>query len=53
MNARKTVVLAGVSLLIYCLIVYPAQLANGVQTAFGWFTTGVESAITFAQNVFG
>ena len=53
MKAKKTVVLAGVAVLIYCLIVYPAQLAIGVQTVFGWLTTGAESAITFVQNVFG
>jgi hypothetical protein len=52
MNAKKITVLAGVAVLIYSLVVYPVQLANGVQTAFGWLTTGVESAITFVQTVF-
>jgi hypothetical protein len=53
MNAKKIIALAGVAVLIYCLIVYPVQLATGVQTAFGWLTTGAESAITFARSVFG
>lgn len=52
MNAKKLTVLAGVAVLIYSLIVYPVQLANGVQTAIGWLATGVESAITFMQTVF-
>lgn len=52
MSAKKITVLAGAAVLIYSLIVYPVQLANGVQTAFGWITTGVESAVTFARTVF-
>lgn len=52
MNAKKITVLAGTAVLIYSLIIYPVQLANGVQTAFGWLTTGVESAITFVRTVF-
>ena len=52
MNAKKITILAAVAVLIYSLIVYPVQLASGVQTAFGWLTTGVESAITFVQTVF-
>lgn len=51
MNAKKIIVLAGVAVLAYCLIVYPVQLANRAQTAFGWFTTGADSAITFVQGV--
>jgi hypothetical protein len=34
-NAKKIFVLAGVAVLVYSLIVYPVQLGNGVQTAFG------------------
>lgn len=52
MSTKKIILLAGAAVLIYSLIVYPVQLANGVQTAFGWLTTGVESAITFARTVF-
>jgi hypothetical protein len=52
MNAKKITILVGVAVLIYSLIVYPAQLANGVQTAIGWLETGVESAITFMHTVF-
>jgi hypothetical protein len=51
-STKKIILLAGAAVLIYSLIVYPVQLANGVQTAFGWLTTGVESAITFARTVF-
>lgn len=52
MNANKIIGLAGAAVLVYSLIVYPVQLANGVQTAFGWLTVGVESAITFVKSVF-
>jgi hypothetical protein len=51
-SAKKVTIVAGAAVLIYSLIVYPVQLANGVQAAFGWLTTGVESAITFARTVF-
>ncbi len=52
MSAKKIIILAGTAVLIYSLVVYPVQLANGVQAAVGWITTGVESAITFARTVF-
>lgn len=52
MNAKKIIILAGVAVLVYSLIVYPVQLANGVQTAVGWLSVGIESAITFMKSVF-
>lgn len=52
MSAKKITLLAGAAVLIYSLIVYPVELANGVHTALGWLTTGVESAATFARTVF-
>jgi hypothetical protein len=52
MNAKKISVIAGAAVLIYSVIVYPVQLASGVQAVVGWLTTGVESAITFARTVF-
>jgi hypothetical protein len=52
MNAKKIIALAGVAVLIYSLVVYPVELANGVHTALVWLTTGVESAVTFARTVY-
>jgi len=52
MKTKKIIVLAGVDVLLYCLIVYPQQLASGTQTMFGWFAVGVESVITFIRTVF-
>jgi hypothetical protein len=52
MNAKKITVLVGVAVLIYSLVVYPVQLANGVQTTFGWLTAGAEAVITFVRTVF-
>jgi|Tabmets4t2r2_1033128.scaffolds.fasta_scaffold352551_2 hypothetical protein len=52
MNAKKIIILAGSGVLIYSLIVHPVELGNGVQTALGWLTTGVESAVMFARTVF-
>lgn len=35
MSAKKIIVLAAVAVLVYCLIVYPVQLGQSAQTAFG------------------
>jgi hypothetical protein len=49
---KKFIVIVIAAVLVYSLIVYPAQLANGTRTAFGWATDGVEAVIAFVRGVF-
>lgn len=52
MNTKKVVVLVGAAVLVYSLIVYPTELAEGTRSVFGWATDGVEAVITFMRSLF-
>jgi hypothetical protein len=51
-DVKKVLLLVAAAVLIYTLIVHPTQLADGVQTVFGWITDGIESVITFFKRTF-
>lgn len=50
MNVKKVVLLAATAVLIYTLIVHPAQLGDGVQTIFGWIGDGIDSIFEFFRS---
>lgn len=49
---KKAVAIVTAAVLVYSLIVYPAQLADGTRTAFGWATDAVEAVISFMRGLF-
>lgn len=49
---KKLVAIVGAGVLVYSLIVYPTQLADGARTAFGWATNAVEAVLSFMRNAF-
>lgn len=52
MGVKKLVAIAGVAVLVYSLIVYPTQLAEGTRATFGWATSAIEAVISFMRSVF-
>jgi hypothetical protein len=52
MNAKKIVGVVAAAVVVYSLIVYPTQLAEGTRSVFGWASDGVDAVLTFMRSLF-
>jgi hypothetical protein len=51
MTGKKAVGLAMLALVLFWVIVYPTEAANGIQTVLGILRDAAEAVITFVRNL--